>query len=209
MSSLKRTVVLKVDPKRPDKKAIAEAAKRLRSGAMVAFPTETVYGLGANLLDKKAVARLYKVKERPKGKPFTVHIDNASCIKKLGCEITKEAKELMDKYWPGPLTIILNCKNGRKIGFRMPNNKVALNLIKASGVPVVAPSANISGAVPPTSAAGVLRQLDGKIDILLDAGHTDVGIESTVIDMTVLPSRILREGAISQRDILKAISEIK
>ena len=205
MHSLKRTVVLKVDPERPDKKAIAEAAKGLRSGALVAFPTETVYGLGANLLDKKAIARLYKVKERPRDKPFTVHIDNASCIKNLGCEITREAKDLMDKYWPGPLTIILNCKNGQKIGFRMPDNKVALSLIKASGVPVVAPSANISGKVPPTSAADVLRQLDGEIDILLDAGPTDVGVESTVIDMAVMPPKILREGAIKKEELLGTV----
>ena len=162
----------------------------------MAFPTETVYGLGANLLNKKSVARLYKVKRRPTGKPFTVHIENVSLIKRLGCGITKEARALMDKYWPGPLTIILNCKNGQKIGFRMPDNKVALSLIKESGVPVVATSANISEEAPPTSTEEVLKQLDGKADILLDAGPTDIGVESTIIDMTITPPKILREGAI-------------
>ena len=202
---MKRTVVLKVAPGHPDKRSIARAAKILRSGGLVAFPTETVYGLGANLLNKKGVEKLYKVKRRPKGKPFTVHIEDTSLIKKLGCEITKTAKALMDKYWPGPLTIILNCRSGQKTGFRMPGNKVALKLIKGSGVPVVAPSANISGEAPPTSAEGVLEQLDGKIDILLDAGPTDIGVESTVIDMTVTPPKILREGAISGRELLKVI----
>ena len=176
MRSLRRTAVLKINAKRPDKRLIAQAAKKLRSGGLVAFPTETVYGLGANLLNKKAIARLYKVKERPKAKPFTVHIERASAIKKLGCEVTKEAKALIDKYWPGPLTIILKCKDGRKIGFRMPDNKVAIELIRESAVPVVAPSANISGAVPPTIASDVLKQLDGRIDILLDAGPAIVGV---------------------------------
>ena len=202
---VKRTIVLKVDADRPGKRTIARAAKRLRTGALVAFPTETVYGLGANILNKKAIARLYKVKRRPKGKPFTVHIEDASLIRKLGCEITKEAGKLMDKYWPGPLTVILNCKNGGKIGFRMPDNKVALSLIKESGVPVVAPSANISGQVPPTRPEDVLKQLGGKIDLLLDAGSTDVGIESTVIDMTVSPPGILREGAISREEMSKVL----
>ena len=202
---MQRTIVLKVAASRPDKEAIKQAAKILRLGGLVAFPTETVYGLGANLLNKKAIARLYRVKMRSRGKPFTVHIENASLIKRLGCEITKAAKVLTDKYWPGPLTIVLSCKDGRKIGFRMPDNRVALKLIKESGVPVVAPSANISGEEPPKSAGDVLNQLNGKIDILLDSGPTDVGVESTVIDMTVTPPKILREGAISESELLKAI----
>ena len=200
-----RTVVLKVVAARPSKKIIARAAKILRSGGLVAFPTETVYGLGANLLNKKGIARLYRVKRRPRGKPFTVHIENTLVIKTLGCKITKAAKTLADKYWPGPLTIILNCKNGKKIGFRMPDNKVALKLIKEAGVPVAAPSANISGEAPPTSAEDVLKQLAGSIDILLDAGPTEIGVESTVIDMTVTPPRILREGAISENELLKVM----
>ena len=201
-----RTVVLKVDPLSPNKKSIARAAEVLRSGGLVAFPTETVYGLGADLLNEKAIARLYKVKDRPKGKPFTVHINDVSAIKKLGCRISKEAKVLMDKYWPGPLTIILNCKDGQNVGFRMPDNRVALNLIRESGVPVVAPIANISGKEPPTTAEDVLDQLDGKIDMLLDSGPARVGIESTVIDMTVTPPKILREGAIKSSAISRQIS---
>ena len=200
-----RTVVIKVAPDSPDEESIARAAGILRSGGLVAFPTETVYGLGANLLDEKSIARLCEVKARPEGKPFTVHIENISLIKSLGCEISKEAGILMDRYWPGPITIILNSKDGGKTGFRMPDNKVALELIRASGVPVVAPSANVSGEKPPKSAGDVLKQLDGKIDLLLDAGPTDIGVESTVIDMTVTPPKILREGAISESELLKAI----
>ena len=205
MRSLKKTILLKIDPDRPDKKIISQAACALRSGGLVAFPTETVYGLGANLLNKKAVAKLYEVKDRPENKPFTVHIENISAIKSAGCRITKEAKILIDKYWPGPLTIILAREDGLKTGFRMPANKIALELIKEAGVPVVAPSANISGQTPPTTPDDVIGQLDGKIDILLDAGPTDVGIESTVVDMTVIPPSVLREGAIKKGELLKAI----
>ncbi|MDD5136107.1 MAG: L-threonylcarbamoyladenylate synthase [Candidatus Omnitrophica bacterium] len=203
-----KTVVLKVDPKRPDKRSIERAADVLRSGGLVAFPTETVYGLGASFLDEEAIGRLRRVKRRPGGKPFTVHIEKTAAIKKLKCGITRQAKRLIDKYWPGPLTIVLEGKNGPKTGFRMPDNAVALALIKKAGVPVVAPSANMSGLKPPTRPEDVLSQLDGMIDILLDAGPTDVGVESTVIDLTVTPPKILREGAIKKRELLEVISEI-
>jgi L-threonylcarbamoyladenylate synthase len=205
MSSLKNTVVLKVDPARPERKAILAAAKIIRLGGLVAFPTETVYGLAANCADKKAMARLCRVKKRPEGKPFTVHISGSAIIRKMGCRVTGEAKALMDKYWPGPLTLVLPAKGGKKIGFRMPANKVALELIKISRVPVAAPSANLSGSRPPVKASDVLKELDGKIDMLIDAGKTDVGVESTVIDMTVKPFKVLREGAIKEKAIRRAV----
>lgn len=205
MGEHKKTIVLRIDARCPDKKLIKRAAKVLRSGGLVAFPTETVYGLGANLLKKKAVAALYKVKRRPKGKPFTVHIADIASAKSLGCKVTKEAKALIARYWPGPLTLIVAERRGRKTGLRMPANAVALSLIKEAGVPVAAPSANLSGKAPPTDADSVLKQLDGEIPMLLDAGRTDVGIESTVIDMTVSPPKILREGAIPKRDILRVL----
>lgn len=193
---MKKTLVLKIDPNSPDRKKILLCAAALRRGRLVAFPTETVYGLGANLLNKKAIERLYKVKKRPKTKPFTVHISDLEMIKKLGCTITKKAKALIERHWPGPLTIILKSKNGRKIGFRMPDNKTALKLIELSGVPIAAPSANISGAPAPKDAREVLKGLDGRIDILLDGGRAKVGVESTVVDLTMEPARVLREGAI-------------
>ncbi|MFA5143353.1 MAG: L-threonylcarbamoyladenylate synthase [Candidatus Omnitrophota bacterium] len=203
---MKRTVVLQVNPERPDKRSISLGAGMLRSGGLVAFPTETVYGLGANLLDEKAIARLCRVKHRPKGKQFTVHIENISAIKKLKCEIPPAAGKLIDKYWPGPLTIILKSKDGARTGFRMPANAVALALIRQAKVPVVAPSANISGRRPPTGPEGVLKQLAGRIDLLLDAGPSEVGVESTVVDMTVSPPQILRAGAIKRVEIFKALN---
>ena len=200
-----KTAVLKVDPRRPDAAAIACGARVIREGGLVGFPTETVYGLAAHRSDRKAIDRLYAVKKRSRGKPLTIHISDTTMICSAGCRMTGSAKILAKNFWPGPLTILLKSAGGRKIGFRMPANTVALRLIAASKVPVVAPSANLSGKRPPTSAAAVLKGLGGKIDLVLDGGRTAVGIESTVIDVSVSPAVILREGAIKARVLAKFI----
>lgn len=204
MGFLKNTIVLKVDPAKPDKDAIDYAACAVRAGCLVAFPTETVYGIAANPADRRAIRDLYKVKRRPRGKPFTVHISDLKMMRLFGCAPAGRTRAIIRKFWPGPLTAIVRSRSGKKVGFRMPANRVALELIKASGAPIVAPSANLSGNNPPTSAAGVLKELDGRIDILLDAGRTRIGIESTVVDFTVMPPKILREGAIRAEKILRA-----
>lgn len=178
----------------------------LKDGGLVAFPTETVYGIGANLLDKKAVKRLYEVKKRPRNKPFTVHIASLGQIKALGCALDGRAKKLAGKFWPGPLTMVLKSRKGGSVGFRMPANKVAIELIKAAGVPVIAPSANLSGANPPTRAGEIIRSLGGKIDIIIDSGPTDVGIESTVADLTRKEIRVLRVGAVNIEELEKILS---
>jgi len=188
---------------KPDEKAITYCARIIRRGGLVAFPTETVYGIAANLLDKKAIDRLYKVKRRPKDKPFTIHIADAADIRKMGCKLDKVQKTLVRKFWPGPLTVILKSEDGRKLGFRMPANKIALELIRKAGVPVAAPSANLSGHRPSTSAAEAFEEIGDKVDAVLDGGQTDVGVESTVVDLTVSPPKILREGAIKSKQILK------
>ena len=197
---------VKIDPRDPDKFIIDSAAKAIRSGALVVFPTETVYGIAANMLDKKAIADLYKIKERPENKPFTVHIADLKMVEGLGCKITKGAKVLIDKFWPGPLTIILKSKKGGTIGFRMPANKIALELIRCAGVPIVAPSANLSGKPAPTSAQAAMKDLGGRVDMVLDGGKTQIGLESTVIDLTVTPPKILREGAIKAKELLKILN---
>lgn len=203
--SLKETVLLKVNSRRPDPRKIALAASILKNGGLVAFPTETVYGLAADRSNRSAIRALYQVKERPKGKPLTVHIADMGIMRKMGCRLSRSAKILIDKYWPGPLTMVLACRSGKKIGFRMPDNEVALKLIKSSGLPLVAPSANLSGKKPPTSAQDVIRDLGGKIDAVLDGGKTKVGVESTVIDITKNPPIILREGAISLTQIFRTL----
>lgn len=204
--SFKKTVILKIDPNKPDKRIIVLAARAIKSGKLVAFPTDTVYGIAANRLDEKAVRNLSRVKKRPRGKPFTVHVSSLSMLKKMGCPLTRQAKMLISKFWPGPLTIILKSKNGRPVGFRMPANKIALELIDKAGVPIVAPSANLSGNAAPKNGAAVLKDLDGKIDILLDAGRTDIGVESTVVDLTSRPIKVLREGAVKTKDLMKVIA---
>jgi len=195
------TGVVRIDPLRPEAAKIKKTASVLKKGGLVAFPTETVYGLGANLLDKRAIKKVYEIKERPRNKPLTIHVADTTIVEKMVGRIPLKAERLIDKYWPGPLTIILKDMSGKKIGFRMPDNKIASLLIKKAGVPVVAPSANISGNQPPTSAKEVLRDLDGKIDIVIDGGKTKIGIESTVVDMTGRRPKILREGAISKSEI--------
>lgn len=194
---------VKIDPKRPDKKIIAEAADIVKKGGLVVFPTETVYGIAANLLDDKAITKLYEVKNRSRSKPFTVHISDIKMIEKMGCKVTRRAKALIDRFWPGPLTIILKSENGKTIGFRMPANRIALEFIKAVGAPIVAPSANLSGKDAPTSAKEALKDLEGRVDMALDAGLTDIGLESTVIDLTASPPKVLREGAIKAEDLKK------
>lgn len=195
--------MLKVDPDRPEEEIINTAARTIRDGGLVIFPTETVYGIAANLLNKEAIERLYKIKRRPAGKPFTVHISNMATLIEMVSDIPDHAKKLIDRFWPGPLTIILSSEDGKKIGFRMPANKIALSLIEASGVPVVAPSANISGKRPPRNIEEVLEDLDGGADITLDGGSCEVGVESTIVDATVFPCRILREGAITEAQLKK------
>ena len=192
---------VKIDPRNPDPGAIASAADIIRKGGLVIFPTETVYGIAANLLDKDAVDRLYKVKERPQGKPFTVHISDIKMIGSLGCELSKEALSLISRFWPGPLTIILRSADGGSVGFRMPANKIAFELIRAAGMPIIAPSANLSGKAAPTSAIDAMKDFEGKVDMALDGGKTDIGVESTVIDMTVDPPKVLREGAIKTEEL--------
>ncbi len=193
------------------------AATFIRKGELVAFPTETVYGLGANALDAEAVLDLFKAKQRPLDNPPIVHISKRTDINKLAKEVPSEARKLIEMFWPGPLTLIF--KRSKivpdvavagldSIAVRMPEHKVALALIKESNCPISAPSANLAGKPSPTSATHVLKDLDGQISAILDAGPTTIGIESTVLDLTVHPPQILRPGGTSfetLRNVLKTV----
>ncbi|MBU1888116.1 MAG: threonylcarbamoyl-AMP synthase [Candidatus Omnitrophica bacterium] len=194
--------VLKIDPNFPQSDLIKEAANVLKKGGLVAFPTETVYGIGANLLDKRAIDRLYEIKKRPKDKPFTVHISEFETLKKLKIRLSEKAERIVHKFWPGPLTIVAFNDKKEKIGLRMPRNKIALELIDKSSVPVAAPSANLSGRKPPVSADEVISGMSGVLDVIIDGGSSEVGTESTVLDVTKDPFRILRQGAISKEELL-------
>ena len=196
-----RTEVIKIDPENIDQEKIKQAAGIIRKGGIVAFPTETVYGLGADFLNKQAIDRIFKVKKRPKGKPLTVQIQNISSLKELACDIPAFAYQLMNRFWPGPLTLVFRAKEKGTIGVRIPNNRVARSLIKASQTPLVVPSANLSGEPAAQTADEVLQTFDGLIEMVIDAGRVELGVASTVADLSVSPYRILRKGAICQKDI--------
>lgn len=178
---------------------ILKAAEIIKNGGLVGFPTETVYGIAADPTNKKAVARLNKIKKRPKGKPYTLHIVYKKDMYKYAQELSPVAKKIIKKYWPGPLTIILKDKKRKKIGFRMPDNKIALALIRAVGKPIIAPSANVSGAPSPVSADKVCSGLD----LVLDGGPTKYRKDSTILDLTVTPPKILRKGSLVSVNLRK------
>lgn len=199
------TKVLKVNPLNPKEEYLKEAADVLAGGGLVIMPTETVYGIAANMLDNKAVGKLYEIKQRPKDKPFTLHIDEKERIEEFALKAPVSAYKLIDKFWPGPLTLVLNSKKNGTIGIRMPDNEIALRIISLSGVSVVCPSANISGKTPPADFQEAIKDLFGKVDIAIDAGATRLKSESSVVDLTVEPPQIIREGAIKKEDILGAL----
>ncbi len=197
-----KTKVVKVNPNFPGEHLIDEAAEILKNGGLVIFPTETVYGIAANLLNKGTIDRLYEIKKRPKDKPFSVHIADFDFLKKLNIILSKDAERVARRFWPGPLTLVAFDNKKEKIGLRMPDNKIASLLIKKSGVIVVAPSANISGAKAPVSAGEAILEMDGYVDMILDGGRARIGIESTVMDVTEKPFKILRPGAIPAKEAL-------
>ena len=189
----------------PDPRLIEEAAAIVREGGLVAFPTETVYGLAADASNPAAVARLNQVKGRPPEKPYSWHVHSVEQLEPLVGELPPPAVRLIERFWPGPLTIILPTKTGTTIGFRLPDHPVARAFLAACRVPVVAPSANRSGEPPPRDAQAVLESLDGAFDALLDAGPTPLGKESTVVEVQGNQVDIRRKGAISREEIDSAI----
>ncbi|MBI3312411.1 MAG: threonylcarbamoyl-AMP synthase [Candidatus Omnitrophica bacterium] len=188
---------MKVDPEHPDPALIREAAGLLQRGGLVAFPTETVYGLGANLNDPQAVQELYQVKQRPFEKQATLHIADPDEAAHHGVRVTELAREMMRTFWPGPVTLVLGRADGSTLGFRIPRHPTALALLRAARVPVIAPSANLSGRPAPRTAEEVLVDLSDRIDGVLDAGPTPLGVSSTVVDLSGEAPRILRAGSSS------------
>ncbi|UTE79295.1 L-threonylcarbamoyladenylate synthase [Rossellomorea sp. KS-H15a] len=198
---------------------IVDAAKILQQDEVVAFPTETVYGLGANATSDTAVEKIFKAKGRPSDNPLIVHISNKEQLKGLVEEIPMDASKLIDAYWPGPLTIIFKNKenvfSGRvtagldTVGIRMPDHPVALSIIEASGLPIAAPSANRSGKPSPTTAQHVIDDLDGRIAGVVDGGETGVGVESTVVDCTGEIPVILRPGGITKEQLEEVVGKVE
>lgn len=196
---------------------INEACNILKSGGLVAIPTETVYGLAANALNKKAVKSIFKAKGRPPDNPLIVHISSLQDINYLACKIPEVYYKLAEKFWPGPLTMILRCSSivpdevncGLKtIAVRFPANNIAVNIIKGCGFPLAAPSANLSGKPSPTSVEHVIEDMQGRIDAVVDGGICKIGVESTVVDLTGDIPLVLRPGGITVNKIREIVGKV-
>lgn len=211
-----KTVYIKIDPLAPDESALEQAAECIKKGGLVAFPTETVYGLGADSFNEEAVRKIYAAKGRPSDNPLISHISDIEQVSLLAREVPPMAKKLMEAYWGGPLTIILKRKENvpsvisaslDTVSVRMPSHSVANALIKLSKTPIAAPSANLSGSPSPTTFEDCRADMDGRVDMIIDGGACDIGVESTVVDMTGNVPVILRPGAVTLEDIREVCGE--
>ena len=215
---MKQTVVLKVDSQQPDIEKVQVAASIIREGGLVAFPTETVYGLGADALNPKAVLALFKAKKRPLDNPPIVHVANVSDVYGLAKRVPLKADKLMREFWPGPLTLVFKRSKTvpdvtvaglDTIAVRMPQHAVALALIRETSRPIAAPSANLAGKPSPTSADHVFDDLNGRIDAILDGGPTCIGVESTVLDLSADTALVLRPGGTPLEALRRVLGDVK
>lgn len=213
-----QTKILRINPKNPSISQIRQAAKTIKSGGVVAFPTETVYGLGANALDSKSVRKIFAAKGRPSDNPLIVHISDIAEVGILADNIPNMAYDLMERFWPGPLTLVLKKSKivpkivtGRldTVAIRMPKNKIAQGLIREAGVPIAAPSANVAGRPSPTMSKHVKEDLSGKINLIIDGGPTKIGIESTVLDLSKKIPMLLRPGSVTLEQLQEIVGEVK
>lgn len=212
------TRTLKVDAVAPEADLLAQAAAVIQAGGLVAFPTETVYGLGANALDPAAVRRIFAAKGRPASDPLIVHLEHADQLGTVARTVPPLAEKLAAHFWPGPLTLVLPrleivppevTAGGDSVAVRVPNHPVALGLLRAAGVPIAAPSANRFSRPSPTSAAHVLADLSGRLELVLDGGSTSVGVESTVLDLTGSVPVILRPGGVTLEALRELLPEVQ
>ncbi|WP_314049446.1 L-threonylcarbamoyladenylate synthase [Peptostreptococcus stomatis] len=212
-----KTLIKEIDVNKPDKDLIAVFASMLASGKTVIFPTETVYGLGANALDEEAAAKIYQAKGRPSDNPLLVHVADKEDVYDLVENIDNRAKLLMDRFWPGPLTIVFKKKDiipDRTSGgldtvaIRMPSDQVARNLIRQAGVPIAAPSANISGRPSPTKPEHIIRDMDGRVDGILVGGSCNYGVESTIVDLSGDVAMVLRPGSITLEMLGEVLGQV-
>jgi L-threonylcarbamoyladenylate synthase len=212
------TKIIRVNKNNPEIELIDFAAKVIKEGGLVAFPTETVYGIGVNSFNEEAIKKIFIAKGRPQDNPLIVHIAELEQIYDLVKEVPQKAKTLMKKFWPGPLTLIfkksqkvpyVNTAGMDTVAIRMPSNTIAHLLIKRAEVPISAPSANVSGKPSPTDASHVIEDLYGKVDVIIDGGKCDVGVESTVLDLTEKVPVILRPGAVTLEMLREVIGNVE
>jgi len=199
------TRILYIDPENFDDSQIETAAEAIKSDGVVAFPTETVYGLGCSTKSDAAVERLFELKHRDRAKPMAICLASVTQLDQYRPEIYETAKRIIDNFLPGPLTIILRCEDEQLLGFRIPDYELLRQLITLSGVPIFATSANISGQKEPTTATEILDVFSQGIDVVIDAGPARLGAPSTVIDLTTDRPKLVREGALPRQDIEELI----
>jgi len=213
-----KTLVLKVSPVQPEPEKIKIAAQTIREGGLVAFPTETVYGLGANALDERAVLRIFQAKNRPTDNPLIVHIANKEDVYLLAETVPSRAEILIDRFWPGPLTLLMpkselvpaaTTAGLATVAIRMPSHPIARALIAEADVPIAAPSANLAGKPSPTTAQHVWDDLSGKIEVLIDGGEVGFGVESTVLDLTADPPTVLRPGPVTVGELRQILGRVE
>jgi L-threonylcarbamoyladenylate synthase len=210
-----KTRVMSVNPTQPEPEAIREASQVLARGGLVAFPTDTLYALGANALDPRAIERVLTVKGRHHGKPLSVLLPSAGLAAELAAELPDAVRALLEAFWPGPLTVVLRASSKvppvltaatGTVGLRVPAGALAQSLLTTFGGPIIGTSANKSGGADPGDARAVQKAVGGQIDLILDGGRVALGIPSTVIDCTGAPARILREGAVPRSELARAIA---
>lgn len=213
-----KTMISSIDKDNIDLEELKKHAKLLSEGKTVIFPTETVYGLGANALDEDAVKKIYEAKGRPSDNPLIVHIHEKEQVHELAKDVNDNAKIVMDRFWPGPITIILNKKDIvpkttsgglDTVAIRMPSHEIAKEIIKLSGVPIAAPSANISGRPSPTKAQHVKDEMEGRVSGIVLGGDSNFGLESTVLDLTSETPMILRPGSITKEDLESVLGKVE
>lgn len=212
------TIIRTTDSENVNMEVVNEAGAVIKRGGLVAFPTETVYGLGADGMDGEASVKIYEAKGRPSDNPLILHISDMDMLDQIVSEIPPKAKILMDNFWPGPMTLIFNKKEEvpykttgglDTVAVRFPSHKVAIEIIKAAGTPIAAPSANTSGRPSPTKATHVIEDMDGRVDMIVDGGDVGIGIESTIIDVTGDIPMILRPGYITKAMVEELVGEIQ
>ena len=213
-----KTKIVKIDRNNMDKDLLEEAGRLLQEGALVAFPTETVYGLGGDGLKSEVAARIYAAKGRPSDNPLILHIAEVADMENLAVDIPELAYHLADRFWPGPLTMIL--KKGKAVPYtttggldtvavRMPSDEIAREIIRASGTYIAAPSANLSGRPSPTKAEHVIEDLSGRVEMIIDGGDSDIGLESSIIDLSGEVPMILRPGYITKEDFAQIVEKVE
>lgn len=212
-----QTEIVRIDREHIDTEAMKRAGELLKEGSLVAFPTETVYGLGANALDEEASGKIYAAKGRPSDNPLIVHIADMEHLDRIVKSVPEAAKKLAEAYWPGPLTMIFEKSSCVPYGttggldtvaVRMPSDPVANRLIKLAGVPIAAPSANTSGRPSPTKAEHVIEDMDGKIEMIIDGGEVGIGVESTIVDVSGAVPTLLRPGAITMEMLRETLGQV-